>query len=170
MRLSSLGSIVGGGTPKTNEPDSWDNGTIAWITPADLSGYSDKYISRGARLITEKGQQSSSTQIMPAGSILFSSRAPIGYTVISTNEVCTNQGFKSVVPYILPLNDYVFYYLKAQVHEIQSRASGTTFKEISGTKFGKTMVSLPPLSEQIAIVSAIEKSLVIFDAVAKNLI
>ena len=170
VRLSSLGSIVGGGTPKTNEPDNWDNGTIAWITPADLSGYSDKYISRGARLITEKGQQSSSTQIMPAGSILFSSRAPIGYTVISTNEVCTNQGFKSVVPYILLLNDYVFYYLKAQVHEIQSRASGTTFKEISGTEFGKTMVSLPPLSEQIAIVSAIEKSLVIFDAVAKNLV
>ena len=110
-------------------------------------------------MITKKGLSESSAQLLSKGSILFSSRAPIGYTVISANEVCTNQGFKSVVPYVEGISDYINFYLKAQVEEISARASGTTFKEISGAEMGKTLLFLPPLAEQKRIVSAIEKSL-----------
>lgn len=168
-RLSNLGSIIGGGTPKTSDPTYWGNGTIAWITPADLSGYTEKYISRGERNITEKGLQESSAQLMPKGSVLFSSRAPIGYITISANEVCTNQGFKSVVPYELNLNEYLYYYLKARLAELKTRASGTTFKEISGTEFGKTLVALPPLHEQKAITSNIETALERLSIIMDNL-
>jgi type I restriction enzyme S subunit len=156
--LKSIGQIIGGGTPSTDESIYWKNGIIPWITPADLSGYSGKSITSGNRMITEKGLSDSSAQLMPAGSILFSSRAPIGYSVIATNEVCTNQGFKSIVPYVKEVNEYIYYYLKAQVEEICSRASGTTFKEISGMEMGNTIIMLPPLAEQHRIVVAIESA------------
>lgn len=155
-RFSDIGLVVGGGTPKTSAPSYWEDGTIAWITPADLSGYGEKYICHGGRDITPIGLKESSAQLMPQGSVMFSSRAPIGYTVIAANDICTNQGFKSIVPYIIEMNNYIYYYLKAQLSEIVSRASGTTFKEISGTELGKTLISLPPLQEQKRIVAAIE--------------
>jgi type I restriction enzyme S subunit len=154
--LSTIGQIVGGGTPKTDIPSYWNNGTIPWITPADLSGYQKKSIANGSRMITENGLTASSAQILPKGSVLFSSRAPIGYTVIASTDVCTNQGFKSIVPYIEGLSEFLYYFLKAQIEEICSRASGTTFKEISGTEMGKTLIFLPPLKEQKRIVAAIE--------------
>jgi type I restriction enzyme S subunit len=163
-----LGQIVGGGTPSTKKNGYW-NGGIAWITPADLSGYTDKYISHGSRNITQNGLSSSSAVIMPMGSVLMSSRAPIGYCVITTNEVCTNQGFKSVVPYITATNEYLYYYLLATVEEIQSRASGTTFKEISGIEFGNTIIYLPPPTEQLRIVSAIEAAYEILDVIISNI-
>jgi type I restriction enzyme S subunit len=168
VRLSDLGQIVGGGTPSTKESEYW-NGDIAWITPADLSGYTDKYIARGSRNITQSGLAASSAVVMPIGSVLMSSRAPIGYCVISANEVSTNQGFKSVVPYITATNEYLYYYLLANVEGICSRASGTTFKEISGTEFGNTVVSLPPLAEQLRIVSAIEAAYLILDIISSNI-
>ena len=155
-QLRDVGQIVGGGTPSTNEPVYWENGTISWITPADLSGFTGKYIATGNRNITAKGLSGSSAQLMPAGSVLFSSRAPIGYIVIATNEVCTNQGFKSVVPFVIEMNEYIYYFLMAQLEEIRTRASGTTFKEISGTEMGNTIFILPPLAEQQRIVAAIE--------------
>ena len=167
--LSAVGQIVGGGTPRTDESLYWDNGSIPWITPADLSGYTDKSISSGTRMITQKGLSESSAQLLPKGSILFSSRAPIGYTVIAANEVCTNQGFKSVSPYIEGISDYLYYYLKSQVEEIRARASGTTFKEISGTEMSKTTLFLPPLAEQKRIVTAIEKSFAWLDEIAVNI-
>lgn len=167
--LNNIGQIVGGGTPKTDEPNYWNGGTIPWITPADLSGYTEKYISGGDRKITEQGLASSSAMLMPVGSILFSSRAPIGYTVISANNVCTNQGFKSVCPYIAGVSEYVYYYLKAQIEEIRSRASGTTFKEISGTEFGNTFITFPPLAEQQRIVKAIETAFKQLDKIDENL-
>ena len=91
--LKGIGDIISGATPKTSEPENF-GGDIAWITPADLSGYSEKYISYGARNLTQKGYDSCSTQLMPPGTVLFSSRAPIGYVAIAKNSVCTNQGFK----------------------------------------------------------------------------
>ena len=166
-RLGELGEIVGGGTPHTNELSYWD-GSISWITPADLSGYSEKYISVGKRKITEKGLVESSTKLMPAGSILFSSRAPIGYCVIAENAVCTNQGFKSIIPFILDTNEYIYYYLIATVEEIRLRASGTTFKEISGTEMGNTILTLPPLAEQHRIVAAIESAFAVIDEIERN--
>lgn len=158
-RLATLGEIIGGGTPKTNIPEYWDNGSIPWLTPADMKFVTGKYVAKGERCITEKGLKESSAHMMPAGSIVYSSRAPIGYIAITSAGLCTNQGFKSLVPTLMCIDDYIYYCLIAFTPEIQSRASGTTFKEISGTEFGKTLIPLPPLAEQKRIVKAIEKVL-----------
>ena len=168
-QLHEIGDIVSGGTPSTNNPEYWEDGTIPWITPADLSGYSPKHISEGNRNITSKGLTESSARLMPKGSVLFSSRAPIGYVVIADNEVCTNQGFKSVVPHNVEHSEFLYYFLRASVDEIRSRASGTTFKEISGREFGKTIITLPPLAEQRRIVAAIEAAFEQLDYIAQNL-
>ncbi|MFR8172940.1 MAG: restriction endonuclease subunit S [Marvinbryantia sp.] len=159
VRLSFLGEIVGGGTPKTSDRESWANATIPWLTPADMKYVTGKYVSHGERAISEYGLAHSSAQLMPAGSILYSSRAPIGYIAISGNSICTNQGFKSLVPVIPDLNDYLYYCLITLTPSIQARASGTTFKEISRTEFGKTLIPIPPLKEQKRIVTKIEDAM-----------
>ena len=110
-KLSDIGKIVSGATPKTKDPDNYD-GDIAWITPADLSKYNKKYISHGARSITQKGYDSCSTQLMPKGTVLFSSRAPIGYVAIAENALCTNQGFKSIIPGNDIDSEFLYYQLK----------------------------------------------------------
>lgn len=168
VRLKHIGEIVGGGTPKTSIIEYWD-GNIPWLTPADFSDYEDVYISVGARRITELGLKSSSARMLPKNSVLYSSRAPIGYIAIAANPVSTNQGFKSVVPYILTMGPYLYYCLKARTDDIVQRATGTTFKEISGSEMAKTIIPLPPLNEQkriqqkvcqlIEVLNTIEKSL-----------
>lgn len=131
--LSDVGSIVAGGTPsKSNQEYYTDNG-IAWITPKDLSVDKSAFISHGENDITELGLQKSSATMMPAGTVLFSSRAPIGYIAIAANEICTNQGFKSVVPNDNVGTSYVYYLLKQLLPTIKNMASGSTFKEISGS-------------------------------------
>ena len=155
-RLRSLGTIVGGGTPSTLNADYW-NGEIPWLSPADLTDYHKKYISRGRKNITTDGLAHSSAVLMPSGSILYSSRAPIGYVVIARNAISTNQGFKSLVPAINELSEFLYYILIGVTPDIKRRATGTTFKEISGAEFGETLVPLPPLREQLRIVQAIEQ-------------
>jgi type I restriction enzyme S subunit len=164
-RLNSLGQIIGGGTPKTENRDNWENGTVPWLTPADMKFVSGKYVSKGERNITEKGLSSSSARLVPENTIVYSSRDPIGYVAIASNPLSTNQGFKSVVPYEVSIVAYLFYCLIERTPEIQSRASGTTFKEISGTEFGRTLIPLPPLAEQSRIVEKIEK----FELIRKRL-
>lgn len=141
--IADLGMVVGGATPSTKDPENYDGGTIPWITPKDLSNYSDRYISRGERNITEKGLNGCSTQLMPRHSVLFTSRAPIGYVAIADNEVCTNQGFKSVVPN--EQTDYLFLYylLKFNKEKIEGLGSGTTFKEVSGSTMRGITVKVP---------------------------
>ncbi len=141
--IADLGMIFGGATPSTKNPENYDGGMIPWITPKDLSGYSDRYISRGERNITEKGLKGCSTQLMPRHSVLFTSRAPIGYIAIADNEVCTNQGFKSVVPN--EQTDYLFLYylLKFNKEKIEGLGSGTTFKEVSGSTMRGITVKVP---------------------------
>ena len=168
VRLKHIGMVIGGGTPKTNIPSYWD-GEIPWLTPADLSGFKAIYISSGARKITQLGLEASSAQLMPTGTVLYSSRAPIGYTAIAANPIATNQGFKSVVPYNTSMSEYIYYCLKARTAEIEQRSTGTTFKEISGSAMAEIIIPLPPLVEQqficsklkaiISIISCIEKSL-----------
>ena len=131
--LSDVGSIVAGGTPsKSNQEYYTDNG-IAWITPKDLSVDKAVFVSHGENDITELGLQKSSATMMPAGTVLFSSRAPIGYIAIAANEICTNQGFKSVAPNDNVGTSYVYYLLKQLLPTIENMASGSTFKEISGS-------------------------------------
>ena len=117
----------------------------------------DKYVSHGLRNITELGLEKSSAKLMPKNSIIYSSRAPIGYIGISKNELCTNQGFKSLIPFDEKVVNYIYYCLIALTPEIQSKASGTTFKEISGTKFGEILIPLPSINEQNNIVKKIEE-------------
>ena len=155
VRLEEIGSIIGGGTPKTQIIEYWD-GTIPWITPADMKCIG-KYAKRGKRNISSLGLQKSSAQLMPKGTVLFSSRAPIGYIAIADNDISTNQGFKSIVPFDMRCNEYIYYCLQARISDIKHRASGTTFKEISGGEFGKTMIPLPPLDEQHRIIARIEE-------------
>ena len=156
--MDNISDVVGGGTPKSKEKRFYQNGSIPWLTPADLSGYKEKYVSNGARFITEDGLNSSSAKIMPAGTVLFTSRAPIGYVVIAKNEICTNQGFKSFViksDKILP--DYVYWWLKGSKQLAESFASGTTFLELSGSKAKQLPIPIAPLEQQKRIVAKIEE-------------
>ena len=157
VRLGEIGEIVGGGTPKTGNSEFWNGGNIPWLTPADMKFVPGKYVENGERFITEKGLKGSSARLMPKGTIIYSSRAPIGYIAIANNDLATNQGFKSLVPYELRINEYMYYCLISRTNEIISRASGTTFKEISGSEFGLTVVPIPPLEEQKRIVAKIEE-------------
>lgn len=154
--LGDVAEIVGGGTPKTDRADYF-GGEIPWITPADLSGYTEKFISRGARNITQTGLENSGARLMPAGAVLFSSRAPIGYVAIAANPVSTNQGFKSFILRDALTPDYVYYYLQHAKKLAVELASGTTFLEISGKKAAQIPIPVPPLDEQHQIVAEIEK-------------
>lgn len=158
VKLGDLGKVISGGTPSTSDPSYWSD-EISWITPADLSGYEEKFISKGRKSISKKGLENSSAKLLPKGSVLFSSRAPIGYVAIASGELATNQGFKNIIPSKDVISDFLYYYLKASKQLAEASASGTTFKEISGTKFGELPMPLPPLTEQHAIVSKIEELL-----------
>jgi type I restriction enzyme S subunit len=157
-KLIEFGEIVSGGTPSTKVSEFWD-GNISWISPADLSGYGQKIILKGRKSITTGGLKNSSARLITKGSVLFSSRAPIGYVVIAGNEVRTNQGFKSIFPINSIYNEYLFYFLKSAEKQPEKVASGATFKEISLKAFSNLDILLPPSSEQKAIVSKIEELL-----------
>lgn len=153
--LAEIGDLFSGGTPKTKEPQNFD-GDIPWITPADLTGYTEKTIARGRRNITQRGLETSSATVMPARTVVFSSRAPIGYVAIARNRIATNQGFKSVSVHEGIFDEYVYYYLRSAKQLAEANASGTTFKEISGSRFGKLPIPVAPLNEQRRIVEKIE--------------
>jgi len=163
VRMSDVATIVGGGTPRTDHPEFY-GGDIPWITPADLSKYTAKTISQGARNITQGGLDNSGARMLPAGSVLFSSRAPIGYVAIAANPVATNQGFKSFVLGDELLPDFVYYYLQRAKDLAVALASGTTFLEISGANAARLPVPVPPLSDQRRIVAEIEKQFTRLDA------
>ena len=131
--IADLGNVVGGSTPSKAKPEYYTSNGIAWITPKDLSGNKSKFISKGETDITPAGLRNSSAVIMPRGTVLFSSRAPIGYIAIAKNEITTNQGFKSVVPHPHIGTAFVYCFLKHNLPKIESMASGSTFKEVSGS-------------------------------------
>lgn len=137
--ISDLGAVIGGSTPSKSKSEYYTENGIAWITPKDLSVNKAKFISHGANDITELGLKNSSASIMPEGTVLFSSRAPIGYIAIAAGEVTTNQGFKSVVPKPEIGTPFVYYFLKNNLPIIEGMAAGSTFKEVSGN----TMKNVP---------------------------
>ena len=141
--ISDLGTVVGGSTPSKTKPEYYTNNGIAWITPKDLSINKSKFISHGENDITELGLKNSSATVMPKGTVLFSSRAPIGYIAIASNEVTTNQGFKSVIPYSEIGTVFVYFFLKHSLPVIESAASGSTFKEISGSAMKNIPAIIP---------------------------
>ena len=155
-RLGKITNVVGGGTPSSSKKEYYDNGTIPWLSPADLSGYSDIYISRGQKNITELGLSKSSARLMPKDTVLLSSRAPIGYVAIASNSISTNQGFKNFLPSDAFYSRFLYWYLKSSKSLLESYASGTTFLELSGSKASMVEFPLPPLPEQKRIVHRIE--------------
>ena len=141
--FSEICDIVGGGTPSKSRTDFYCKNGIAWLTPKDLSVSKAKFTAKGTEDITLEGYNSSSAKLMPRGAVLFSSRAPIGYITIAKNEISTNQGFKSAVPRIAGTG-YLYYYLKSNISTIESKASGSTFKEASGALMKSLKVIVPP--------------------------
>jgi type I restriction enzyme S subunit len=150
MKLSEIGQIVAGGTPKTKIEEYW-NGDVPWITPKDLSSHAGMYISRGERNISQVGLDNSSAKLLPKGTVLFTSRAPIGYVAIARNEVTTNQGFKSIIVNDEHDNIFTYYLLKNNIDIIENHANGSTFKEISGSVMKSLEFGIPSLREQKAI-------------------
>ncbi len=154
--LNDLGEIVGGATPSTQREDYY-GGDIPWITPKDLSSLQGRYISRGERNITKNGLASSSAQLMPPKTVLFTSRAPIGYVAIAEQTVCTNQGFKSIVPNAKVNPLFLYYLLVYNKETIEAMGSGTTFKEVSGKAMRTVKVRIPSdMQSQIKIASLLD--------------
>lgn len=172
-KISDIGTVVGGATPSTKKPENYENGTIAWITPKDLSTFNGRYIQCGERNITEIGLKSCSAQLMPKNTVLFSSRAPIGYVAIAANEVCTNQGFKSIVPNKNTDPLFLYYLLKYNKDKVEGMGSGTTFKEVSGITMKNIVVSVPidkKVQERISsILGAIDDKIELNQKINDNL-
>lgn len=172
-KISDIGTVVGGATPSTKKAENYDGGNIAWITPKDLSTFTGRYIQRGERNITEVGLKSCSTQLLPQNTVLFSSRAPIGYVAIAANQVCTNQGFKSVIPNEDTDPLFLFYLLKYNKEQIESMGSGTTFKEVSGNTMKNIIVKVPSdkeVQKKIAsILGSIDDKIELNNAINNNL-
>lgn len=149
-KISEIANIVGGGTPSTKDPENF-NGEIPWLTPKDLSGYSFRYISHGERNISQKGYDSSNAKFVPKGSVLLTTRAPVGYVAIASNPLTTNQGFHTLVLKDGYHSEFVYYLLKGNTDYLRAHATGTTYGELSGSILGRLTFVFPPLPEQRAI-------------------
>lgn len=143
--IENIATVIGGATPSKKNESYFINGNIPWVTPKDLSDNKNIYISKGTTNITKEAYKSTSVKFMPRNTVLFSSRAPIGYIAIAKNELTTNQGFKSLVPNndIGMTANYIYCFLKSIKKSIENRASGSTFKEISGSELKKIEVIIP---------------------------
>ena len=158
LEISTLGRecvIVSGGTPSTGNEEYW-NGNIKWITPAEIDEI-DYIIFDTVRHITDKGKSAAHLELMPKGTVLLSSRAPIGKLAITGSEMTCNQGFKNLIPKdrITPI--FLYYYLKGIIPEIQSLGRGATFKEVSKSIVANIKILVPSKREQIAFNSFIEQ-------------
>lgn len=172
VKIGDIGEVVGGGTPSTKCSDYY-GGDIPWITPKDLSNFRNRYISRGERMISKLGLENSSARMLPPFSVLFTSRAPIGYIAIAKNELCTNQGFKSIIPDPKKCNAlFLYYLLKYKKNDIELIANGSTFQEVSGTALKNFEVSIPPLDEQrkiAGVLSALDDKIELNNKINRNL-
>ncbi|MDK4729203.1 restriction endonuclease subunit S [Rhizobium phaseoli] len=164
-RLDAVGAIVGGGTPSAADAGNFaePGKGVPWLTPADLGVSTDLYISRGFRDLSKKGLRASSATLMPTGTVLFTSRAPIGYVAIAANPISTSQGFKSIVPYIADCSRFIATAMNAFAPEINAKAPGTTFKEVSGKIVAGIPFPLPPLAEQHRIVAKVDEMMALCD-------
>jgi type I restriction enzyme S subunit len=155
--LKELGEIVSGSTPSTHVEEYW-GGDIPWITPADLTNHSGIFFRGKLRKITQAGYDSCSTRLLPEGSILFSSRAPIGHCAVTTFPLCTNQGFKSIVPNERLDSVYGFFALKFFTPQIVARGRGATFSEVNKEIIENFRIPLPPLPEQQRIAAILSRA------------
>ena len=172
-RVAEVGEVVGGGTPSTEHPEYWD-GSIPWLTPADLASFDDVYISSGSTFISDEGLKKSSAQLLPKDTVLLSSRAPIGYVAIAQNPICTNQGFKNVICNLGVINPvYLFFFFRNNRELLECFASGSTFLELSGGRLKKIKLLVPPVSiqnEYANVVSSLLRQTVILTEENRNLV
>lgn len=159
VKLNQITKIVSGGTPSTSKNEYYIDGDIPWITPADLSNYKEMYIKKGRKMINKLGLEKSSARLMPKNTVCLTTRAPIGYVVIAKNDISTNQGFKSFLPSEKYIPEYLYWYLKGNKNLLESKASGTTFLELSAKKAGEIEFPLAPIEEQQEIVNILDKLL-----------
>ena len=155
VEIQECCNIINGSTPSRNKKEFWD-GDISWFTPKDLSGLESKYIEDSPEYITKEGYNSCSTTLVPIGSLLFTSRAPIGHIAINKKEACTNQGFKTLVPKDGVDVEYLYYALKKNVQQLQDLGNGATFKELSKATISKFKIPLPPLDQQKKIAAILD--------------
>ena len=153
--VKRVARIVNGTTPKSGNPEYWDGG-IVWVTPADLSKISDRFIRNSAKRITHAGLSSCGTQLVPQGTVVLSSRAPIGSVGVAGIELCTNQGCKSLVPSSTIDSTFLYYLLSCSTAELNQLGRGTTFLELSSDALGSFGLALPPIEEQTAIANFLD--------------
>ena len=154
VSVGSLGKIYSGGTPSTSNTEYWD-GDINWITPTDITKQDSRYINSSLKKITLEGLENSSAKLVPAGSLLICTRATIGAMAITSHEMCTNQGFKNIVPNSETNIVFVYYLLTYNKHRMISKASGSTFLELSKTSFESMKFKVPKLKEQQKIATVL---------------
>lgn len=156
---NGVADIINGSTPSTDAPEYWD-GDILWATPSDLGKLRSIYIEDTERKITKAGLDSCSTTLLPVGTVLLTSRAPVGNLAITKKPMCTNQGFKSFIPKEGINNLYLYFAIKEIVPEIQKISHGNTFLEITKELVSDFQIPLPPtLGDQIAIASELERKM-----------
>lgn len=149
--------MISGGTPKREISEYW-GGDIDWVTPKDLSSLNSIFINTAPEKITHLGLRKSSATLLPTNSVLFSSRAPIGHLAITTKEMATNQGFKSLVPLKNVNSKYLYYCIKYFKPAIEALGNGATFKEVSKKVVENFEIPLPPLPIQKQIAAVLEKA------------
>lgn len=155
--------VVGGSTPKSDEAIYWD-GDIIWVSPVDLSRLASLYITDSARKITAQGLASCGTTLVPTGSIVLSTRAPIGSLAVAATTLCTNQGCKSLIPRDNEESIYFAYVLRAATVPLNLRGKGTTFVELSADELGAFKVPVPPRPEQVAVARFLDRETTKIDA------
>ncbi len=153
--LKRLAKIVNGSTPKSEIVDYWD-GDITWVTPADLGKGSDLSITTSKRSITNAGLLSCGTSLVPKGSVVISTRAPIGSLGIAGKALCTNQGCKSLVMTATMISDFMFYFLLVSGKQLNTQGKGTTFLELSSEDLANFDAPYPPLTEQCSIAAFLD--------------
>jgi len=167
VKLGEACKIVNGATPSTSVEANW-GGPHCWITPAEMGGLSAPYVSKTRRTLTDAGLADCSASLLPTGSVILSSRAPIGHVIINSVPMATNQGCKSMIPRSDLDAKFLFYFIKANVPLLESLGTGATFKELSGGKLASVEIPLPPLVEQKQIVALLDEAFAgIDEAMAK---
>jgi type I restriction enzyme S subunit len=167
--MGDVAEVVGGGTPKASNPSNFSDYGHPWITPADLSEFKEMYIRLGSRSLSDQGLRTSSAKLLPPGTVLMSSRAPIGYLAIAATEVSTNQGFKSFICKEGVRPEYVYYWLKFATPLIEEMGSGSTFTEVSGSRCREIPFLLAPTNEQKRIAKKVRELLARVDAARERL-
>lgn len=158
QKIKEIGEVISGSTPKTENKEYWD-GDIFWVTPKELGQLKGKYLDNTERKITQVGFKSCSTRLIPPNNILFTSRAPIGHLAINKIEVCTNQGFKSIILGKNFSSEYIYYALRMSVKKLQDLGTGSTFKELSKGKFEEFSLPIPEtLADQLHIANLLSKA------------